>query len=109
VVRVYVILDDRTSPEHPLGDAVDILTTREDAERFVEDVRGDDTELVSYLRSEERALEAGGSNEAARPTIRLAAIARGRLSSRTAASTSTSDGSPRQLLALFTFSERHLL
>ena len=35
---------------------------REDAERFVEEVRGDDPELASYLRIEERELEAGGPN-----------------------------------------------
>jgi hypothetical protein len=31
-----------------------------DAERFIEEVRGDDPELASYLRIEERELEAGG-------------------------------------------------
>jgi hypothetical protein len=31
-VRVYVILDDRTSLEHPLGEAVDVLLSREDAD-----------------------------------------------------------------------------
>lgn len=33
---------------------------REDAERFVEKVRGDDPEFASYLRIEELELEAGG-------------------------------------------------
>jgi hypothetical protein len=33
---------------------------REDAERFIEEVRGDDRELASYLGIEERELEAGG-------------------------------------------------
>jgi hypothetical protein len=32
----------------------------EDTERFIEEVRGDDPELASYLRIEERELEAGG-------------------------------------------------
>jgi hypothetical protein len=31
----------------------------EDAERFIEEVRGDDPELASYLRIEERELEGG--------------------------------------------------
>jgi hypothetical protein len=31
-------------------------------ERFVEEVRGDDPDLASYLRIEERELEAGGLN-----------------------------------------------
>jgi hypothetical protein len=35
---------------------------REDAEHFVEEVRGDDPELASQLRIEERELEAGGRN-----------------------------------------------
>jgi hypothetical protein len=34
----------------------------EDAERFIEEVRGDDPELASYLRIEERELEAGTLN-----------------------------------------------
>jgi len=33
-----------------------------DAERFIEDVRRDDPDLASYLRIEERELEAGGRN-----------------------------------------------
>ena len=33
---------------------------REDAEQFIEEVRGDDPELAAKLRIEERELEAGG-------------------------------------------------
>jgi hypothetical protein len=33
---------------------------REDAERLIEEVRGDDPELASSLRIEEREVEAGG-------------------------------------------------
>jgi hypothetical protein len=33
---------------------------REDAERFIEEVRGEDAELASYPRIEERELEAVG-------------------------------------------------
>ncbi len=44
-----------------LGDAVGTFIRREDAERFVEDVRRDDPEVASYLRIEERKLEAGGA------------------------------------------------
>ena len=36
--------------------------SREDAERSIEDVRGDDPELGSYLRIEERELEGGELN-----------------------------------------------
>ena len=37
-----------------------LIGSQADAERFIEDVRGDDPELASYLRIEERELEAGG-------------------------------------------------
>jgi hypothetical protein len=60
-VIVCAIIDVRSSPDHPLGDAIDTFIRREDAEGFVE-VRGDDPELASYLRIEERELEAGGRN-----------------------------------------------
>jgi hypothetical protein len=45
-----------------LGDAVETFVRREDAERFVEEVRGDDSDLASCLRVEDRELEAGGPN-----------------------------------------------
>jgi hypothetical protein len=51
------------SPTFPLGDAIETFIRREDAERFVEEVRSDDPELASYLRIERRELEAGGLNE----------------------------------------------
>ena len=35
----------------PGGAAVDTFVRREDAERFIEEVRGDDPELASYLGS----------------------------------------------------------
>jgi hypothetical protein len=40
-------LPSASSPTHPLGDAVETFLRREDAERFTEDVRGDDVELAS--------------------------------------------------------------
>jgi len=50
-VIVYAIHDLRSSPDHPLGDAVETFVRREDAERFVEEVRGDDPDLkrATYL------------------------------------------------------------
>jgi hypothetical protein len=36
---------------------------REDAERFIEEVRGDDPELAKYLWIEERELEVGARTE----------------------------------------------
>jgi hypothetical protein len=37
---VYAVIDERTSPDHPLGDAVETFIRREDAERCIEEVRG---------------------------------------------------------------------
>jgi hypothetical protein len=39
-----------------------VFIRREDAERFIEEVRGDDSELASHLRIEERELGVGGLN-----------------------------------------------
>ena len=47
---------------HPLGEFVDVFVRREDAERFIEDVRGDEPELGKDLRIEERELETGTVN-----------------------------------------------
>ena len=41
----------------------DDFVRREDAERFIEEVRGDDPDLASHLRIEERGLEVGGRNK----------------------------------------------
>ena len=46
----------------PLGDAVETFIRREDAERFIEEVRGDDHQMAAKLRIEKRELEAGGLN-----------------------------------------------
>jgi hypothetical protein len=48
---VYAV-DDAISPDFPLGDAIETLIRREDAERFVEEVRGDEPELACSLRIE---------------------------------------------------------
>jgi hypothetical protein len=58
-------LDHRQSEDSllatsPLGDAIETFIRRGHAERFVEGVRGDDPELASTLRVEERELQAGG-------------------------------------------------
>ena len=62
MVLVDAVVDDSVSPTSPLGDAIETFIHREDAERFVEEIRGDDPELASYLRIEEREVEAGGSD-----------------------------------------------
>jgi hypothetical protein len=59
---VYAVVDDTLSPTSPLGDSLDVFGRREDAERFIEEVRGDDPELAKPLRIEERELQRGGRN-----------------------------------------------
>lgn len=59
---VYAVVDDALSPTFPLGDALEVYVRREDAERFIEEVRNDEPELAESLRIEERELEAGGMN-----------------------------------------------
>lgn len=61
-VLVYAILDLALSPDHPLGEAVDVFVRRDDAERFIDEVRRDDPEFAAYLRILERELEASGRN-----------------------------------------------
>ena len=57
---VFAVVDDALSPDFPLGVEFGVFIRREDAERFVEEVRGDDPALASYLRVEEREPEAAG-------------------------------------------------
>ena len=59
---VYAVIDNGLSPEFPLGDSIEVFIRREDAERFIAGVRGDDPEVAAKLRIEERELEAGGVN-----------------------------------------------
>jgi hypothetical protein len=61
-VIVYAVVDDVLSPDFPLGVELKVFIGRGDAERFIAEVRDDDLELASYLRIEERELEAGGVN-----------------------------------------------
>jgi hypothetical protein len=60
-VLVYAIVDDSLS-RCLLCDSIDVFVRREDAERFIEEIRGDDPDLAKPLRIEERELEAGGLN-----------------------------------------------
>jgi hypothetical protein len=61
-VIVYAVVDDSLSQTSPLGDALEVYVRREDAERFVEEVREDEPELAESLRIEERELRAEGAN-----------------------------------------------
>jgi hypothetical protein len=56
-------LTTASRPGAPLGDSLDLFVRREDAERFIEEIRGDDPQLAKPLRIEERELEAGGGGE----------------------------------------------
>jgi hypothetical protein len=66
-VLVYAVVDDSLSSTFPLGDALDVYVRREDAERFIEEVRGDDPEFAKPLRIEERELEAAGFRRSRQP------------------------------------------
>ena len=59
---VYAVVDDALSPDFPLGVELEVFIRREDAERFVEQVRGDEPEMAAKLRIEEREPEAGHRN-----------------------------------------------
>ena len=52
---VYAVVDDALSPDFPLGVELEVFIWREDAERFIEEVRGDEPELAAKLRVEEGA------------------------------------------------------
>lgn len=56
---VFAVVDDALSPDFPLGGSLEVFIRREDAERFIEEVRGDDSEVAAKLRIEERELETG--------------------------------------------------
>jgi hypothetical protein len=58
---VYAVVDDSLT-RHLLGDSIEVFVRREDAERFIEEIRGDDPELARPLRIEERELDTGGVN-----------------------------------------------
>lgn len=61
-VIVYVIVYLRSSHDHPLGNAIETFIRRDDAERFVAEVRGDDPGVASHLRIDERELQTGALN-----------------------------------------------
>ena len=43
-VTVHAVVDDALSPDFPLGVELETFIGRQDAERFIEEVRGDDPE-----------------------------------------------------------------
>ena len=58
-LTVHAIVDDALSPAFPLGVELALFTRHEDAERFIEEVRGADPDVASKLGIEERELGAG--------------------------------------------------
>jgi hypothetical protein len=62
-VIVYAIVDDSLS-RFVLGDVVETFVQRDDAERFITEVRGDDPELAESCESRSASWRrAGGQNE----------------------------------------------
>ena len=43
---VYAVIDVTSWPTSPLGEAIEVFFRREDAERFIEEIDGDDSELA---------------------------------------------------------------
>ena len=50
----------RALADFPLGVELEVFIRPEDAERFIEEVRGDEPEIAGYRRTAERASEARG-------------------------------------------------
>jgi hypothetical protein len=61
---VYAVVDETISPTSPLGDAIEVFLRREDAQRFIEEIEGDDPELAELLRIEQRELKAAAATPA---------------------------------------------
>jgi hypothetical protein len=61
---VFAVVHTRSRTDHPLGDAVETFIRHEDAERFVEEVRGDGSaarELPAYRGAGTRGVARGTS------------------------------------------------
>ena len=50
-MRVYLILDKRSTATNPLGEAVETFIRREDVERFIQEFAATTTWPASYLRA----------------------------------------------------------
>jgi hypothetical protein len=59
-LMVYSVRLGSTSANYPFGR--ETFTRREDAERFIEEMRKEEPDRASSLRIEEHELEAGGMN-----------------------------------------------
>jgi len=54
----YAVVDDSLSPAFPLGDSLEVFVRREDAERFIEEVRRDDPEVAAWRATRARLPQA---------------------------------------------------
>jgi len=62
-VIVYAVVDDALSRDFPPGDAIETFVCREDAQRFIDEVCGDDPELEPTCGSRSASSKrAGGRN-----------------------------------------------
>ena len=61
-MNVYAVIHDALSLDFPLGDSLEVFIRREDVERFIAEVRGDDPEVAAKLKIEERELETSRLN-----------------------------------------------
>jgi hypothetical protein len=61
-VRSESQVDHFVLAEHVRVEELEVFIRREDAERFIDEVPGDDPQIAAKLRIEERELEAEGRN-----------------------------------------------
>ena len=66
VVVVYAVIDDALSPDFPLGVELEVFIRREDAERFIEEVRGDDPEMSSRVTEPQAEVRRRGASARSR-------------------------------------------
>ncbi|MDH4102867.1 MAG: hypothetical protein OEW52_04870 [Thermoleophilia bacterium] len=64
-VLVDVVIDFRSVAYHPLGDEVETFIRREEAERFIEEGRGDDPDHRTSRRPSDKA----GTRDTATPGV----------------------------------------
>lgn len=77
---VYAVVDDTLSPASPLGDAIDVFVRRGDAERFIEEIRGDEPEAQGAAadrgtRARGRLTEEPTAPQASAPVFRPILVA----------------------------------
>jgi hypothetical protein len=74
-VIVYAVVDDALSPDFPLGVELEVFIGREDAERFIEEVRGDDPEVGGEAADRGAGARGGRAELDTHPQVRRPADA----------------------------------